>query len=199
MWDQPLGQVPLRAWGFSGRGQESLVEGLGASSRSWEDREGYWGFGYAAIQSWGRVSQRIFRLRLSLTPSQSPPPLSRPHSCCAQGPHTSSSSSTPTPSLAMGRSCTRRLSTACPAARGPRCTPSACRPTSCGILTRTPSTRSACCSRALETVALAALGRPSSAAPSAQVGASWYDSSLGTPGYGFRAMQGWTKGAHYKR
>ena len=67
MWDQPLEQVPLRAWGFSGRGQESLVEGLGSSSGSWEDREGYWGFGYAAIQSWGQ----------GLTAHLSAPPL--PH------------------------------------------------------------------------------------------------------------------------
>lgn len=52
MWDQPLERVPLRAWGFSGRGQESLVGGLGVFSGSWEDREGCWGFGRAAGRGW---------------------------------------------------------------------------------------------------------------------------------------------------
>lgn len=128
------------------------------------------GFGCDGMRSWGPGPHRsIHWLRLYPMSSQSPPLPSRPRSCSAQAPPTSSSSSTPTPSLAMGRSCARRLSTAWRAARGQRCTPSTCRPTSCGTWTPTPSTRSACSSRAPGTVALAARGRPWSAAPSAQV------------------------------
>lgn len=130
---------------------------LGSSEWAW--------LSYGVLGPHGGIS----RLLLFCISSQSLPPPSRPHSCCVQAPPTSLSSSTPTPSLATGRSCARRSSTAWHGARGPRCTLSTCRPTSCGIWTQTLSMKSACCSHAREMEAQAALGHHWSAGPSAQV------------------------------